>query len=489
MTTIDVWTGRAARAAVPEAGVSSGDILMLLGGAVSEGAGGATCALGDALAEVARGVGLTPTRDVVAWGEVHGGRVQGACLDDDLAALAIGAGGRLVVLPRAKPHEAAAERLRERRGRADADGVVGVVTLGEACDAVFDLRSMAWRGALITASRQGAARAGLFEQTRVRSVAALDWSLVRDLAVGLLTTGGQLDERAEFELCFVRDVARRHMGDAALLEWPTDEQLAPYAPEVTLEVLAHVVQSAADGALERVPDYVAMALDRAAQGEHSRASLKLLGAAGRALAAVGDWQGASEVLARALDGWCAISPAESSYALCELLRVEGVRGRAGRVDELATLAEGTLAPHFGRTELAYVALALGRARALVGDWAGANRALATGAIATDTPEHVRTSAHRWRAYVARALGDPEGASRELATLAAFGPTDQYILARLDAEPRDPIETRLLLDQWLLLAPVGAEARRLMGRLAPGRSTRALAHDPAALAALRREYRY
>jgi hypothetical protein len=71
----------------------------------------------------------------------------------------------------------------------------------------------------------------------------------------------------------------------------------------------------------------------------------------------------------------------------------------------------------------------------------------------------------------------------------LGESDQRILARLDGETLDVQETEACLDALLALPGSGDEARRLLNRLAPGLSTRAIAERPETLRRCRAEYRY
>lgn len=497
MANLEVWTGSGARAAIPGARRSSESVLELLGFGPVDAASGQPSSLGDALADVAHALGLSPNHPVLAWAHVEEGvgseplgTIRGAATDDELAALARAAAGRVVIVPDADRREdSLAERLRMMMDATPADAVVGVVSLGDACDRAFDLRARALAGMLVPEDRRDQARVALFTVARARSAAALDWALIADLAVGLLGCFEPGDERASFELGFVRDVARRHTGDGVLLAWPSSEELSVYDDEAQLEVLAHVVQSAADASLEDAHRYAERARCMFSERGRRVGSLKLLGAAGRALAAVGAWDAAAETLREALDGWRSIDRAQSSYALCELLRVEGIRGDAHRMSELQVLTADELWKALPVHALPYVALALGRAHAQVGAWELARRALASEQLGAHAPTHVRTAVYRWRAVVARACGDEAAVADAMTNLARLGPSDQLVLAQLDAEPGDARATQARLDELLLLTPSGAEARRILARVAPGASTRALSNSPEALRSLRREYRY
>ena len=73
------------------------------------------------------------------------------------------------------------------------------------------------------------------------------------------------DADAWERVAFARDIARRHIGEPALLEWPGDaEWFATLDADAQLAALAHAVQSAADADLEVVASYAEAAVARLA---------------------------------------------------------------------------------------------------------------------------------------------------------------------------------------------------------------------------------
>lgn len=495
MTSISVWTGGSARAAAPLLGSASAELLGYFGFEVEAASDEPRSPVGDALASLTETLGIKPERDLLTSADVVGRsdprlRVGDVLPAGDVEALALGArGGRralVVVADADDPVRSMAEQLRKRVE--DGSSVMGVMSLGEAAERLFGLRALALKGDLVPTERRAPARAVLFERSLTRSRLGWDWSFIAAVAIGLARHLDSQDSRARFELDLVRDIARRHTGITALILWPDDEDLTPYAPEQRLQILSHVVQSAADGD----GTAAAEAAGRARQvigSARSQEALKLLGAVGRALAAVGDYDGAAEALGQALDGWLVTAPSEASYALCEALRIAGIRGRSDEVKRLQYIADEQVRPSLGADSTPYVVLALGRALAQVGRAREALDVLDAGGVDGRAPRHVQTAGHRWRASAAWQLRDliRVGESRE--RLERLGESDQRLLARLDSEELDVAGTKRVLDGLLAMPDEGDEARRLLTRLAPGLSTLAIAEHPEVVRRFRAEYRY
>lgn len=496
MSTIVTWEPTGARPARAEPTRTALSLVRLLGADAALGAGDGGAALGDVLAFVGQALGLEPSAPVCAAAEVRDERVSpadGLGLSGAPASLAMLVDAeperRLVLADAATHEDSSAEQVRRVLGSAPASRVLGVLTLGEAFDRVFAVKEQAFAGTLIPPERRARAQEALFAAALSSSRLPLEWHLVADLAIGLLGHAAADDSRAQLELGFVRDVARRHDGVSAPMMWPDDEELAPYAQEQQREIVAHVVQSVADGEWAAVPEYARKA--RAIVGDdRSPAAFKVLGATGRALAAIGDYEAAAEVLRAAVDGWLAIgSPAGASYPLCELIRVEGVRGDPPMIHALLAHADASVGRHLDASSKPYLTLAIGRALAQVGAAREALLLLEREELGVYAPRHVQAGALRWRAVAARALGESALAKRAQESLEALGDTDQRILARLDTGPLTVEQTRAALDELLALPGDGDEARRMLNRLAPGLSTRAIAERPEVIRRLRVEYRY
>jgi hypothetical protein len=498
MTTIDVMDGTGERPSVPRRSSSSREILSLLG--FEAGSGAPTdeeCTpLGDAIAMLADRLAIRPQRSVLACADVTEHEDERQRVGDvfpvgELSALAAATRrvpGRLTFVADATdPHESMAEFLRAAVDLAVRSSVLGVLSLGEAAERSLGLRERARTGSLVPPDRRRRSAQLLFERSLVASRVVLDWELVSAIAVGHLSHLDAGEFRARFELAMVRDIARRHMGITAPIMWPEERELNAYTPDIQFTILAHVVQSVADGDLSAVPQYAERA--REALGvPQSPEGLKLLGAVGRALSAIGDYDGSIETLAGALNGWLETNPREGSYALCELLRIEGILGRLNRVNALRETAQEIMAVlDFGSRS--HVNLAAGRALAQAGGAKEALEVLMGESTNDHAPRHVQTAAHRWRAAAARNLGDPGVVAQALSMLDRLGESDQRVLARLDSEELSVPETVACLDALLALPEGSDEPRRLLGRLAPGLSTRAVAERPEALRRFRAEYRY
>lgn len=304
---------------------------------------------------------------------------------------------------------------------------------------------------------------------------------------------------------FARDVARRHLGDEALLSWPEDAWLHSFPRPVRLSILAHVVQSAADSDQGRERDYAERALRWVAPpGEEHLQDLMLLGAVGRALAAVRDHRTGLAHLERALAGYLAQDALhEATHALSEALRVLGILGVPDAVERSLQrwLPALEREPLCDPVSLAFVRLAAGRALLQVGRPGPALDQLddqATGVQWPATPYHVQHSRLRWLARALDRCGrhtEAEQRRSQIPTATDFG-----LLARLDAhldriqQPPAaahsdvlPQELANLLDKLAQLEPEGYETRRLLRLAGEGPSTTTTVLERARV--VREEYRY
>jgi hypothetical protein len=349
--------------------------------------------------------------------------------------------------------------------------VEGYATLGEALEAVLpglgETTPQAWRtpGVARAVARQ------LFQLILRPQKPMLGWGGVVRAAESLLEALPADDREHQRLVAFTGEVARRHQGLRAPLPWPDDDALARAQAPVRLTLLAHVVQAATD----------AGASDLALQLERVRAlapgirdceqgGLALWGSIGRGLARLRRYDEAAALLEEVLQAWLdALIPERSTFALCELLRVQAIRRDAAALVRLEAQVEEVLAaPMLEETARAYVQHSLARARAelaLTGNrretgpeahaagealrGAGAGALLASDAgpqLASDAalreanvvllrlgceqgavPEHLALSSLRMAARVLASLGDPEAA--------------QQVRARL-VSPRLPVYERL-----------------------------------------------
>lgn len=478
---IRVFESQGRRDAIPSESLAVARVLELFGHRSS--ASDNTTSLGDALAAIGVALGLDAAGDVVVVGRVDEG---GAVVQEDGVEISslVRCGAPSFVVPEVGP--CAAEAVRAGLPGQTKASVRGVSTLAEAADYVFSLLERARNGELVAPAARAAAQAALFDGIVAGNRLALDWTLLTAIAIGLLRNGSD-DERSRFELAFVRDVARRHDGGTDVIGWP-DEELASYPQPKRARILAHVVQSAADGALHMVGEYVTKARrELAALDPELTDALAVRGAIGRALAAVGRFAEAEVELGATVEAWLERDPAQASFALCEQLRVAGIERQESRVRKLLEVAERVEAhtSAYGRT---YVALACGRALVQVGSPRLARDVLAAPSVGMTAPAHVRAASLRWLARAMDDLGDGGAADsvrRELGDRHAN--SDQLALAKLD---RATTVTERQAGLELLLGSAGSvEAKSLLERIAPGLSPRAFAERPALVVKVREEYRY
>jgi hypothetical protein len=154
----------------------------------------------------------------------------------------------------------------------------------------------------------------------------LGWSAMATCAHELSAKVASPATRARLDAA--RATARRHAAHGEPMPWPDEAELATMPRSRRLRLLAHVVQSAADVGTDaaaqanRALSLVRPRLERAPE------DAVILGALGRAMAAGGDDDAATNALREAVDAWIEVgSPHESSHALCELLRLLAIAGR------------------------------------------------------------------------------------------------------------------------------------------------------------------
>jgi hypothetical protein len=363
--------------------------------------------------------------------------------------------------------------------------IVGARTVAEAVATCFpnlwrDLESR-WRDETTSAR----VASDLLRLARDGSNHVLSWRGIGE-AAARLTASLPADSRARKDARFAELIARRHEGVEALL--PLDEEhFAGMRRPLRLRCLAHVVQSHADWAEDFVPE-----LERAVEkllprdpADDSPDDLRVLGALGRWRAAFFRYEPAKEALERAVRGWFELDCVpEASHALSELLRVTAVthaQEAFGRC--VHDYAEPFLSdPRSAAVSRGFVLYALGRGRALLGDFSDARRRLSDEACEWAlVPDHLRALRQRWLIRAARSAGDStaaELAARELSALVERAPHLEYIrtLAELDAELEVRRDGHEVLQSLAKATPV--EYRRF---------EKAYGDDVAAR--LAREYRY
>jgi len=218
---------------------------------------------------------------------------------------------------------------------------------------------------------------------------------------------------------FAEKVALRHaQGDGVEIPWE-DFVRAGHANHRVMA--AHVLQAGADAGSDALPAYVDRAralLDGPAEEPDE---LELLGAVGRALAAMRRYHEAAVALRHAALTWLDTTRwPEASYPLSEWLRVAALCDDRAAWEEASRAAEGFLARD-GHTGLGayFVGAALARGHALTGDARGALDAL-DGPAWTGAPDWLRRSTRRWRAIALEGCGRAAEAEALRAELLAEG---------------------------------------------------------------------
>jgi hypothetical protein len=235
----------------------------------------------------------------------------------------------------------------------------------------------------------------------------LDWSAVARAAHGLAAHLPDGEHRFMAELA--AHIADRH-GDAPSPLALRRDWLANQPRPFRLKLWAHLVQSAADG-VDAWRALLGAAEEEVAPPSHQHAEdLELAGALGRAHAAWYAHEAATRWLEHAIEGWIALErPHDASYAVAELLRVAGAEGDAALVERVERYAALVLEePRTSEVARAFVCLAMGRARALIGDPRGALEALDDRAARWSAARvHAGAARWRWRAEALSELGREE----------------------------------------------------------------------------------
>lgn len=266
------------------------------------------------------------------------------------------------------------------------------------------------------------------------------------------------DAEAVRKAHFAEHVSLRHESEPVELGWPTEEWLAETPRPERLDTIAHIVQAAADAGAESLAETVDRARNHvAAPFERHAEDLKVLGALGWALAALGRENEAVELLREALKGWKRIRRLhEASFALSEYVRLLGHLRRAEPLLEVLANEVTAFAndPQRIEKDFCYVTLSAGRALACVGQGPRAIERLAVCAAPWDmAPAHVDISRRRWLARAFASVADTTAALRERDALEALcgaqdPPDPNLYLARIDAaleaadDPLPPLKALL-----------------------------------------------
>jgi len=370
---------------------------------------------------------------------------------------------------------AEAQREEATRIAASLARPLAVVAVADAAAAVRHVFEGAWEAAPAAWGddpRAATVAEQLFTLCRAGS-ARTDWRAV-ERSARWLTARFPPATRHHTRARFAALVAARHAngGDVAM-RW---EDFVSHRSDHARELAAHVVQAAADAGLDELPAYVDRAQELLPHEPDEPGAIELLGALGRALAALRRYDAAATALAYAARAWFDTpTPHEASYPLAEWLRVAAVAGDARAWAEAVATTDVYLAQveggHHGRR---FVRAALAHGYGLRGE---ADRVLAEldGPAWSDAPAWLVRSTRRLRAQALDALGrgdEAEALRRSLAqddddraaVEAAFAALDAT-LARGD-DPAVAVEavlaTRPQGVRWLLEGAATADerARRL-----------------------------
>lgn len=344
------------------------------------------------------------------------------------------------------------------------------------------------------------------------------WSLLRRIAESILESDSlESGSDVEHVWTFVRSVVLRHQGHAALIRWDTDDELlhdgysdplasavarvletaADSMPDLTLDLAAQRVQSAADSDLEQVDEYCARAQKLIDHAPLSIERVRLRGSLGRALAAIAQWDAATRSLSTAVHEWSLLNrTADMSYALCEWLRVLGVQQSRESLREVITrwVEPALSGAELGEVSRAFLLVARGRALCQSGTPQEALSVLQSMAAPEgDDLVHLRGMYWRWLERAARGVGDADLASAAKKALAEDAFAVQRALVELeDALTREgsaPRTIAALLEGIIATPRDGAEALRLLRHRSKSDSREAWLNTPSMLARLVREYRY
>lgn len=439
---------------------------------------GESYGLGFALAAASALLGVPVPSDLVATGALTAdGAVQMVEAVAEKARLVLehALGARRLLVPRGQLHEARRALEIVARGHGLSRTWLEVFEVGSLAEAVrlaFPHPEAHLSRQLVEPQARARMAIALYRTAVFGTPLVLSWSAVEACAEActamLASTGDDEGEsthprrslRGQLEI--VKAIASRHQGKPCLLP-PLDEHaLTPRAER--LRLLAHELQAYAD-APSLAPEAHVRARIAAAKaalrpaGERAPEDAVLLGAMGRAWAALGARADATNALHDAVHAWAEMHlEAESSYALAALLRLVGI----DKSDLLLTV----LAEHVQNLErdarsseksMGYVRLAYARALVQVGLPGHAEQAWALLDDApgrAPLPHEVESARGRWQARALDALGRHSDADALRMALDSNPTADaeQRALAKLDRCLRDSVPCDELLAELRAAAP-------------------------------------
>jgi tetratricopeptide (TPR) repeat protein len=449
---------------------------------------GASYGVGFALAAASALLDAPVPHDLVATGTLGlDGAVEPVEAVGEKARLVLehALGAQRLLVPRGQAEEAirALELTARRHGleRAWAErpwlSVVEVTTLAEAVLQAFPDPLEHMRRRLVDAAARDRLASALFRIALFGTPLVLSWHAVEACATELRASFVRSFEpqatlpdaaepvrtaalRARLEqLTIVEAIAARHQGRPALLPVYDAAHVVCSRAE-RLRLMAHQIQAYADGLALVAAGEVRARLEAARSElrprcERAPEDAVLLGAIGRAWAALGEASEALEALHDAVLAWIEVHrPCESSYALSAFLRLAGIEGSELFLAMVAEPMQQLEAdPQTSEKSLGYVRLAHARALVQLGRAAEARALLEDTPGRAPLPHEVESARVRWLARALDDLGQSDAARALRATLRAeTADPEQCTLAALDQALRDGASCDDLASELRAAAP-------------------------------------
>jgi hypothetical protein len=278
--------------------------------------------------------------------------------------------------------------------------VVGVRNVAEACDYVFKERLA---GKLIQLGRTEADRdrivKSLFRVALKGRGELLDWSPIERAGDVALRSWTDTSEEQRWILEFVRGVAARHQRNAGAISVPS-ERPSTWPRGLWLDVLAHLLQQAADSGQPSPADILAVAGQEVATdpGNAVGQELHVIGALARLESVTGHpEQALARQAALAQAHWNSYAWHELSRPLAEWLRLSGACNDRIQFDRASDLRKEAYAyGAIDRNGLLYVDLAWARAAVMLDACSDEVRSVLERLVQDGfAPDHVRRSSLRW----------------------------------------------------------------------------------------------
>jgi len=254
-------------------------------------------------------------------------------------------------------------------------------------------------------------------------------------------------------------IAQRHQDRNRSLPPLTSETKAALHTHDLYKYQAQLIQSHNDACTGELPRLLDACLSKIkGLQSYEEAMLEMMGAAGRAKAALGLMDEAAELAQLAVDEWMARRRyIDASYPLAELIRVQGLRDGQDLPPRLLQIMEAFFMetdPERDQISHGFIHLAMGRTRVLLDQ---PKRALAhlsdEATVWARLPDHLRFCKERWEANALDLLGRHDEADKLRRALSReHGDPKAALFSRLDLAIRDRNEpsARAALDELTTL---------------------------------------